>query len=206
VIGIVKKYWDNFFAAGSSRPIRGYGLIIDTGDDKPVCCQLPNYGPHKSKIINKQFMELIINLWIRRCWGPWGSMIVLDPKPHQEHVMDIEEFIWRMCVSFRRLNRVTKPFTFLIPRCADAIEDLGAIVFLILWFVSLDCRQGFHQISIRHSDQGKNVFFTPDGDKECFMVMPFGPANGPATYTDMMFELHLEWIALFKEIHPSMRS
>jgi hypothetical protein len=147
-------------------------------------------------------MALRINLWIRRCWGPWVSMIVLAPKPHQEHVMHIDEFIWRMCVSFRRMNRVTKPFTFPIPRCANAIEDLGPIAFFILWFVSLDCRQGFHQISIRHSDQEKNAFFTPDGDKECFTVVPFGPTNGPATYTAMMFELRLEWIALFKEMHP----
>jgi hypothetical protein len=84
---------------------------------------------------------------------------VLAPKPHQEHVMNIEEFIWRVCVSFRRLNRVAKPFTFPITRCADAIEDIGAIPFLILWFISLDCRQGFHQISIRHSDQEKLHFY-----------------------------------------------
>jgi hypothetical protein len=46
VIGVVKKYWDIFFAAGSSRPVRGYEFVIDTGDAKPVCCRLPNYGPH----------------------------------------------------------------------------------------------------------------------------------------------------------------
>jgi hypothetical protein len=116
--------------------------------------------------------------------------------------MNIEEFILRMCVSFRRLNRVTKPFTFLIPRCADVIEDLGVVAFLILWFISLDFRQGFHQIAIRHSDQEKTAFFTPDGDKESFTFMPFGPTNGPVTCTAMMFELRQEWIALFKEMHP----
>jgi hypothetical protein len=46
VIGVVKKYWDIFFATGSSRPIRGYEFVIDTGDAKPVCCQLSNYGTH----------------------------------------------------------------------------------------------------------------------------------------------------------------
>jgi hypothetical protein len=147
-------------------------------------------------------MKLSTNWWIGRRWGPWVSMIVLAPKPHQEHVMNIEEFIWRMCVSFRRLNRVTKPFTFPIPRCADVIEDLGGFVFLILWFISLDFQQGFYQIALRHSDQEKTAFFTLDGDKECFTVMPFGPTNGPSTYTSMMFDLRLEWIALFKEMHP----
>jgi hypothetical protein len=32
--------------------------------------------------------------------------------------------------------------------------------------------------------------------------MPFGPMNGPSTYTTMMFELKGELIALFLERHP----
>jgi len=43
-----------------------------------------------------------------RCFGPWGSSIVLAAKPHQEHVIDIKDFVWRMCVSYRKLNSVTK--------------------------------------------------------------------------------------------------
>jgi hypothetical protein len=73
---------------------------------------------------------------------------------------------------------------------------------LLLWFISLDCRQGFHQILIRLLDQEKTAFYTPNGDKECLTVMPFGPMNGPATYTAMMFELREEWMSLFLERHP----
>jgi hypothetical protein len=92
--------------------------------------------------------------------------------------MNIEEFIWRMCVSFRRLNRVAKPFTFPILRCAGAIEDLGSIAFLILWFISLDCRQGFHQISSRHSDQEKPHFLprmvTRSASRSCRLGQQMG--------------------------------
>jgi hypothetical protein len=73
---------------------------------------------------------------------------------------------------------------------------------LLLWFISLDCRQGFHQILIRLLDQEKTAFYTPNGDKECLTVMPFGPMNGPATYTAMMFELREEWMSLFLKCHP----
>ena len=52
-------------------------------------------------------------------------MIVLAQKPHQERVVKIEDFIWRMCVSYRRLNPVTKLFQHPIPRCDDAIIILG---------------------------------------------------------------------------------
>jgi hypothetical protein len=80
VIGVVKKYWDNFFATGSSRPIRGYEFAIDTGDAKPVCCRLPNYGPHESNIINKQLMALRINWWIKILLGTMGIHDCVGPE------------------------------------------------------------------------------------------------------------------------------
>ena len=72
-----------------------------------------------------QVDQLLNNKWIRRCGGPWGSMVVLAQKPHQEYIKVIEDFVWRLCVSYRRLNAVTKPFQFPIPRCDDAITILG---------------------------------------------------------------------------------
>ena len=48
-------------------------------------------------------------------------MIVLAAKPHQEHVDDLKKCVWRMCVSYRGLNHVTKPFEYPIPHCDDAI-------------------------------------------------------------------------------------
>eukprot|EP00977_Amphora_coffeiformis_P020518 scaffold8331_cov115-Amphora_coffeaeformis.AAC.1 len=55
----------------------------------------------------------------------WLSQIVLAPKPHQEHVTNIDDFIWRLCVSYRKLNSVTLPYAFLIPRCDEAIENFA---------------------------------------------------------------------------------
>ena len=57
-------------------------------------CRQPNYGPHESKIIMEHIQALLKNDWIEECKGPWGSLIVLAPKPHQEHVTDINDFIW----------------------------------------------------------------------------------------------------------------
>jgi hypothetical protein len=149
VIVVIKRYWDNLYKAGACRPIRGFEFVIDTGDATPVCCFSPVYGPHESNIINQQLEVLRSDFWSRRCGGPWGSMILLAPKPHQENIDDIKDLIWRMCVSFWCLNLCNKPFIFPIPRCADAIEDLGELERLLLWCISLDCRQGFYQILIR---------------------------------------------------------
>ena len=157
VIDIIKRYWDCFIKEGAKRPIKGYEFGIDTGGSKPVCCRKPSYGPYESKVIMEQVAQLLDNKWIDRCEGPWGSMIVLAQKPHQEEVQNIDDFIWRMCVSYRRLNAVTKPFQFPIPRCDDAITILGDGADKI-WIISLDARQGYHQISVREVDREKLAF------------------------------------------------
>ena len=123
-------------------------------------------------------------------------MVGLTQKPHQEHITDINEFVWRMCVSYRRLNAVTKPFQCPVPRCDDAITILGCRVVLI-WILRLDVRQGYHQVAVRFADQEKLAFFTPSDEKLCFTVIPFGPTNAPGLYTAMMKDFKTEWDDLF---------
>ena len=87
-------------------------------------------------------------------------MVVLAQKPHQEHINAFEAFVWRICVSYRRLNAVTKPFQFPIPRCDDAITILGCGA-VTIYIISLDARQGYHQVAVRLSDQEKLAFLLP---------------------------------------------
>ena len=128
--------------------------------------------------------------------GLWGSMIVLAEKPHQENIVNKAYFIWRMCVSYRRLKVLTKPFQFPISRCDDAIIilDNGAGS---IWIIILDARQGYHQISVRQSDREKLTFFAPDDRKYTFSVMPFGLINATPFYAAMMKVLKDEWDKLF---------
>ena len=69
----------------------------------------------------EQMHNLLRNDWIEECAGPWVSKIVLSLKPHQVNISNIDDFIWRMCVSCRGLKKVTKPFEYPIPSCDDAI-------------------------------------------------------------------------------------
>ena len=143
--------------------------------------------------------SLLHNDWIERCGGAWGSMIVLAPKPHQEEVTDINKFVWRMCVSYRKLNSITEPFEYPIPRCDDAVSILGLQAGEHLYFISLDAKQGYHQILVRKADREKLAFFAPDGHKYTFKVMPFGPTNAPSFYTCMMGDFQEDWNLLFSE-------
>ena len=196
IIAIIQRHWDCFCDEGSHRTILGYEFAIDTGDHTPICCKKPCYGFHESKVMMQQIHTLLGNCWIKKCGGPWGSLIVLAAKPHQESVTNIVDFIWRMCVSYRALNRITKPFQFLIPRCDDSIYMLGGGSVLI-FVITLDAKQGYHQIAVKYSDQEKLDFFAPDDYKYCYTVMPFGPTNALTFYTAMMRNFKEEWDNLF---------
>ena len=43
------------------------------------------------------------------------------------------------------------------------------------------------------------AFFSPDGWKYMFKVMPFGPTNAPVFYSTMMKKMKDEWDGLFIE-------
>jgi len=94
VKAIVITYWDCFCEEGARRTILGYEFAIDTGASKPICVKRPNYGPYESAIIMQQILSLEKNDWIEEEFGPWGARIVLAAKPHQEHVINIDDFIW----------------------------------------------------------------------------------------------------------------
>ena len=70
--------------------------------------------------------------------GPWGSLVVLAAKPHQENV-PWHKYQWRLCVSYQKLNQLTRPFDFTIPRLDDAVHRINIkISFLLLWTFTVD--------------------------------------------------------------------
>ena len=89
-----------------------------------------------------------------------------------------------MCVSYRKINFITKPFQFLVPHCDDAIGTTGAEK--KIWIINLDTRQGYHQISVRHIKKEKIAFFSIDNQKYKLLVMSFGTSNFPCFYSAMM--------------------
>ena len=157
LVSILEDNWDCFYSAGVNRPVRGFEFHIDTGSAQPVACRPPHYGFHEGKIMQESINDLLSNSWIRTCSGPWLSKAVLAPKPHQELITDIADFVWRFCVNYRALNAVTKPFDYPIPRCEDALEEFGDSKGR-LYFISVDAKSGYHQISVDEQSQGKWTF------------------------------------------------
>ena len=143
VLSIIKYNWDSFCERGVSRPVLNFEFCIDTGYSPPVCCRQPKYGCRERKIMNKHIQALDDSSLITDCTGHWESLLLLATKLHQEDCTDVDNFIWRLCVSYRPLNGITRSFEFPIPRCADSIEELGGVCGN-LSIISLDARSGDH--------------------------------------------------------------
>jgi hypothetical protein len=120
----------------------------------------------------------------------WLSRIVLAPKPHQEEVLEISDFIWRFCISYIALNQVTKVISYYIPRCDDAVENGFGNARL---FNMMDACSGFHQIKMEPSSSKKTAFAGPYGRKYRYKVMPFGLVNAPTIFVTMIYDLKNDW-------------
>ena len=142
--------------------------------------------------------------WICDCKGHWGSLILLAPKLYQDSGNNINDFVWRLYISYRLLNSVTKSFEFPIPRCADNNENFGNFSGR-MYFISLDARSDNHQIRVRRRDQENLAFLTSSEEKKkIFKVMPFGPKHAPTFYTAMMQFLRDDYTILFNETRHSI--
>ena len=64
-----------------------FKFCVATGDTKTICCRQPNDGIHEAKIMSRHTLEN--NNWIRDCAGPWGILLLLTAKPHQESCTNI---------------------------------------------------------------------------------------------------------------------
>ena len=72
--------------------------------------------------------------------------------------------------------------------------------------ISMDHRQGYHQVSIKVVDRDKLEFSTPDNQKYAFYVVPFGPTNAPGFYSAMMKNFKDEWDMLFIQLLHELKT
>jgi hypothetical protein len=189
---IIHKFFDVFAEEGMQNHIRGFEFNIDTGTVKPICCKQPVYGPHESRVIIALVEKLEKKDIVEDDEGPWGSPVVLSSKPDQAHV-HWSEFIFRLCVSYRAMNTVTRPFTFPITRCDEAVERVGDAKY----YITADLDAGYWQVKMNQSSKEKTAFFIPNGKKH-FNSMPMGATNAHAAFVAMVSKMEIKWDKLYE--------
>lgn len=150
---LIIKFWPVFRPEGMSIPVRDYACHIDTGSAKPYRAKRVQYGPRESVKMQPMIDKLEKIDQIYQIFdGEWLSPCLLAPKPHQENVFNIDNYVWRLCVNYIELNRLTKIIAYPIPRCDFAVMvSMGQGKFKWL----LDAPHGFHQIPVDPDSQLK---------------------------------------------------
>ena len=194
VYQIIRDHWSVFDEKGVFVPVKNYECIIDTGSARPIAVKKINYGEMETKIMRKCIAALAKVGHIHQITdGSWLFKAVLAPKPHQEHIANIDDFVWRFCVNYTPLNGVTRVIAYPIPRCDTAVFvefSMGKYIWMY------DAPMGYHQLAVAKSSQEKLAFQGVDAIKWTYNVMPFGPTNGPATFVTFIHDIDSVWKAL----------
>ena len=145
---------------------------IDLTDSKPIKQPFRRvplaFVNEEKQAIDKLLKQGVI----RPSSSPWASPLCLVRK---------KDGSVRPCVDYRRLNKVTKPDAFPVPKvdeCIDAIS--GSKIFST---VDLTC--GYFQVPVRSQDIPKTAFVSRHGLYE-FTSTPFGMINSGATFQRVM--------------------
>uniref|UniRef100_A0A8C5DT92 Gypsy retrotransposon integrase-like protein 1 n=1 Tax=Gouania willdenowi TaxID=441366 RepID=A0A8C5DT92_GOUWI len=102
----------------------------------------------------------------------WSSPCVLVPKPDKTA---------RFCNDYRKVNAVTKPDSYPLPRMEDCIDRVGSARYV----TKLDLLKGYWQVPLTPRASEISAFVTPDSFLQ-YTVMPFGLRNAPATFQRLM--------------------
>jgi hypothetical protein len=127
-------------------------MVIDTGDHQPIAVAKPHYGIHEAPIMQNMIKRLLdMGFIVKDSISPWGFRITLAPKPHQENVTEIENYVWRFCTNYIcmhiRLNMITSQRNMIqsqdvmMQSCSDSDKQL--IIFFLTLTQDITTRLGY---------------------------------------------------------------
>jgi hypothetical protein len=163
-------------------PHRSFDHAIDLkeGTDPP-------WGPiyalsEKELVALREYLEEMLKTGkIRPSKSPAGSLILFVPKPNGRGL--------RLCVDYRGLNKITILNSYPLLLMDELRDRVGGAIL----FSKIDLKTGFNLIRIKKGDEWKTAFRKRYGLYE-YLVMPFGLANAPATFQNMMNEIFRDLI------------
>ena len=146
-------------------------------DAKPFHCSPYRLSPDKTEFVKQELVDLkrLGIITDAPPESPWAAPIVVVRKADGG---------WRLCTDFRRLNQVTVPDPYPLPRIEDLLDRLGKAKYL----TKVDMSKGYHQVPLAREAIPLTGFVTPFGHF-CWRYMPFGLRNAPATFSRLVSKL-----------------
>ncbi|GFW89521.1 hypothetical protein TNCV_1514721 [Trichonephila clavipes] len=124
------------------------------------------------EILIKEIEDLLEKDIIEECESPYGAPVVPILKPNNQ---------FRLCIDYWKLNEVTVPDTYPLPRMDDLLQEAKHTAYIS----TNDLMSGYHQVNVNPADRDKTTFVCPFGTYR-FKRMPFGLKNAPTTFQRLM--------------------
>ena len=150
-------------------------MKIDTGKEPPIKLKAYKAPLNNRRVIDDAVKEMLDAGVIRRSRSPWSFPVVIVNKKDNSK---------RFCIDFRKLNKITKKNSYPLP----VIDEILALLGTAKYFTTLDLKSGYWQVAMEESDREKTAFTCHAGLFE-FNVMPFGLANAPSMFQELMSEV-----------------
>ena len=160
---------------------------IKTNDAEPIKQRPYRIAPSENQFVKNELDAMLDKGIIRESTSPWASPIVIVPKKNNKK---------RICIDYRRLNKVTEKDVYPLPIIDDILEMFDGAK----WFSTLDLASGYWQVAVKEEDKRKTAFVTKHGLYE-FNVMPFGLCNAPATFQRLMDKVLSRFIGKFLVVY-----
>uniref|UniRef100_A0AAY4AYL3 Gypsy retrotransposon integrase-like protein 1 n=1 Tax=Denticeps clupeoides TaxID=299321 RepID=A0AAY4AYL3_9TELE len=145
---------------------------IDVGEHAPIRQHPYRLNPTKRTVMQSEVDYLLEHGFSVPSCSPWSSPCLLVPKP---------DGTVRFCTDYRKVNAVTRPDSFPLPRMEDCVDRVGSARIVS----KLDLLRGYWQVPLTPRASEISAFVTPDNFLE-YTVMPFGLRNAPATFQRLM--------------------
>ena len=147
-------------------------LCILTGSSPPIASQPYRVPDALKSMVKEEVTKLVESGIVVESVSPWASPIVPVPK---------KDGTLRICIDYRRLNKVTQGDPYYMSTLDEIVERVGMSGCLS----KLDLSKGFYQIPVSNESVDKTAFITPFG-KFAFTRMPFGLKNAPSIFQRSM--------------------
>ncbi|GKF41403.1 putative reverse transcriptase domain-containing protein, partial [Tanacetum coccineum] len=111
----------------------------------PVARAPYRLAPSEMKELSEKLKELFDKGFIRPSSSPWGAPVLFVKK---------KDGLFRMCIDYRELNKLTVKNRYPLPRIDDLFDQpQGSSV-----YSKIDLRSGYHQLRVREEDISKTDF------------------------------------------------
>lgn len=122
---------------------------IDVGSASPIKQHPYRVNIAKRTLMKQETEYLLEKNLATSSVSPWSSPCLLVPKP---------DGTVRFCTDYRKVNSVTIPDCFPLPRMEDCIDNIGSAKFI----TKLDMLKGYWQVPLTSHASNISAFVTPD--------------------------------------------